>query len=165
MSLRLRARSAARSRGLVACAWMIAAAGFGCAASMPEALAEGTVRFDPCPASPNCVSSYADDARHAIAPLAIRGDVDVCWSRLVAWLEAQPRVEIVLREEDYLQAVFTTRLMRYRDDVELGLDRTARRIHVRSASRIGYGDMGANRTRIESIRRALAAEGLVEPAS
>ncbi|MEZ4332014.1 MAG: DUF1499 domain-containing protein [Myxococcota bacterium] len=151
--------------GLGPCVLLVVAAGLGCAGSMPDALADGTVRFDPCPASPNCVSSDADDARHAIAPLAIRGDVDVCWSRLVAWLEAQPRVEIVRREEDYLQAVFTTRLMRYRDDVEFALDRTAHRIRVRSASRIGYGDMGANRARIESIRRVLAAEGLVEPAS
>lgn len=148
----------------VACALLVAAAGFGCAAPMPAKLADGTGRLAPCPASPNCVSSEARDARHAIAALAIRGDVDACWSGLVARLEATPRVELVRREDDYLHAVFTSRLMRYRDDVEFALDRTARLIRVRSASRIGYGDMGANRARIEAIRRALADAGLVEPA-
>lgn len=137
----------------------------GCAAPMPAALADGRARLAPCPASPNCVSSEAGDERHAIAALAVRGDVEASWSALVAHLEGLPRVELVRREDDYLHAVFTTRVMRYRDDVEFALDRGSHRIRVRSASRIGYGDMGANRARIEAIRRALAEQGLVEPRS
>jgi uncharacterized protein (DUF1499 family) len=41
-------------------------------------------------------------------------------------------------------------------------------IAVRSASRVGYGDMGANRARIEGIRSRLAERGFVradEPAT
>jgi uncharacterized protein (DUF1499 family) len=45
--------------------------------------------------------------------------------------------------------------MRYVDDVEFYLDEKSKLIHVRSASRIGKGDMGVNRKRIEAIRKEL----------
>lgn len=137
----------------------------GCGGRMPKALVDGSGRLAPCPDSPNCVSSEATDALHAIAPLRIRGDAEAAWQGLAAHLATLPRVEIVTKEGAYLQAVFTTRLMRYRDDVELALDPAAGTIRVRSASRVGYGDMGVNRARIEAIRSALAASGLVEPAA
>lgn len=135
----------------------------GCGGRMPKALADGSGRLAPCPESPNCVSSEATDEVHAIAAYRIRGDADAAWKALAAELATLPRVEVVRDEDGYRQAVFTTRLMRYRDDVEFGLDRDAGVIRVRSASRIGYGDMGVNRERIESIRTALAGQGSVEP--
>jgi uncharacterized protein (DUF1499 family) len=36
------------------------------------------------------------------------------------------------------------------------------RIDVRSASRVGYSDLGVNRARVESLRDALRRAGLVE---
>ena len=50
--------------------------------------------------------------------------------------------------------------MRYRDDVEFLLLRGENEIAVRSASRVGYGDMGVNRNRIEAIRDELSKRGL-----
>ena len=41
------------------------------------------------------------------------------------------------------------------DDVEIRLDESTGKIHIRSASREGYGDLGANRKRIEAIRAQL----------
>lgn len=138
----------------------------GCAGRMPTALADGSGRFAPCPASPNCVSSDApaSDAVHAIAPLVLRGSADAAFAALGEHLRATERVDVVVAETGYVQAVFTTPLMRYRDDVEFALEREQGRIRVRSASRVGYGDMGLNRERIESIRAALAERGLVEAA-
>ena len=123
------------------------------------------VRFAPCPASPNCVSSDASDETHAIDAYLVRGEARAAWKALGAHLRSLPRVEIETDTETYLHAVFTTRLMRYRDDVEFRLDAATGRIRVRSASRVGYGDMGANRDRIEAIRAALAARGVIEPAA
>ena len=62
---------------------------------------------------------------------------------------------IVESSDGYLYAEFTSRLMRYVDDVEFLEDSTAGVIHVRSASRLGYSDLGANRKRIENIRGLL----------
>jgi uncharacterized protein (DUF1499 family) len=135
----------------------------GCGGRMPRALADGSGRIAPCPSSPNCVSSEATDDLHAIAPFRLRGDGGEVWQGLIAHLDSLPRVEIVTAESGYLHAVFTSRLMHYRDDVEFALDAPARLIRVRSASRVGYGDMGVNRDRIESIRAVLAERGLVEP--
>ena len=47
--------------------------------------------------------------------------------------------------------------MKYVDDVEFWFDPIAQVIQVRSASRVGQGDRGLNRQRVESVRAALAA--------
>jgi len=38
------------------------------------------------------------------------------------------------------------------DDVEFLLDDGTKTIHIRSASRVGYSDLGVNRKRVEAIR-------------
>lgn len=107
----------------------------------------------PCPKSPNCVSSQADDPRHRVEPLSCSGDPDTAFKRLEQVIRRMPRAKIVAADEGYLHAEFTSRLFRYVDDVELLLDPDKRVIHIRSASRAGYSDMGANRQRVEAIRR------------
>ena len=54
-------------------------------------------------------------------------------------------------------ATFTTRWLRFVDDVEFALDAPAGVIDVRSASRLGAEDFGTNRRRIEAIRSAFDA--------
>lgn len=134
-----------------------------CGGRMPDDLGPRGAGLAGCPDSPNCVSSAAteSDAQHAITAFAIRGDAREAWAALVESVEAMPRTEIVRNERGYLHAVQTSRLMRYRDDFEFLLDASAGRIRVRSASRVGYGDMGVNRERIERIRAALAEAGVV----
>jgi uncharacterized protein (DUF1499 family) len=51
----------------------------------------------------------------------------------------------------YLHVEFTSFVSRFVDDVEFLAD-DAKIPHVRSASRIGHSDLGANRLRIETIR-------------
>ena len=48
-----------------------------------------------------------------------------------------------------------SRWMRYVDDVEFWFDPVNMVIQVRSASRLGKGDLGVNRARIESLRATL----------
>jgi len=48
--------------------------------------------------------------------------------------------------------------MRYVDDVELRLDENKQLIHVRSASRVGHSDLGANRKRVARIRAAFGKQ-------
>jgi uncharacterized protein (DUF1499 family) len=54
---------------------------------------------------------------------------------------------------DLVRAEFRSRLG-FVDDVEFRIDEAAGRIHVRSASRKGYWDLGVNRRRVETIREA-----------
>ena len=52
-----------------------------------------------------------------------------------------------------LSAVFETSIFRFKDDLESVLETDTNTIHIRSASRLGYWDIGANSRRIERLRR------------
>lgn len=134
-----------------------------CAGARPSTLGidPATGLLAPCPSSPNCVSSRATDAPHATEPFELAGDPVQSFARVREVVAAMPRMEIVRATDGYLHAEATTRLMRYVDDLELALDPRSGRVDVRSASRVGYGDMGANSARIESLRTRLAEAGLL----
>lgn len=109
-------------------------------------------RFKPCPNKPNCVCSQDSDQRHAIDLLPLKGSTDEAKEQLVTILNALPRSTIITTEEDYIHAEFRSRIFRFVDDVEFWLDAENGVIHLRSAARLGYSDMGVNRARIEEIR-------------
>lgn len=108
-------------------------------------------RFAPPPPSPNCVSSRApaEDREHHIAPL--RG---VRFAAAKAALAGMPRTVLVKEEPGYAHYVVTSLIFRFKDDVEL--EEEGDLVHVRSASRTGYGDMGVNRKRVEDLRKVAA---------
>lgn len=114
-------------------------------------LLDGQLRA--CPASPNCVSSEAPDGESFVEPLPVSATADEAWSKARQAL-MQNGGEIVTERDGYLHAQFVTPLMRYVDDVELVLDADQRVIHIRSASRVGRSDLGANRARVAKIRAA-----------
>jgi uncharacterized protein (DUF1499 family) len=109
-------------------------------------------RFAPCPDKPNCVNSQASDALHAIAPLKYSGSAGAAMLRLQAIVAASPGATLIEASPAYLHAEFRSRMMGFVDDVQLLMDEGSGVVHVRSASRLGYGDFGVNRRRIETIR-------------
>ena len=126
-------------------------------------LDEGRLRG--CPATPNCVCSEAGgtDPARAIDPLPLAGR-----EHTAAWQALQDAVaalggEVVLSTGDSLAATFRTPLFGFVDDLEARLDRDAGVIQLRSASRVGHSDLGANRKRIERIARHYAAQGHSDP--
>ena len=120
--------------------------GFGYGAGMARAL-------KPCPASPNCVSSLAqEDETYRVPPLAWTGDLAQAKMRLRSAVLAAGDATFVAEEEAYWHVEFRSRVFRFVDDVEFLFGPAGRQIHVRSASRVGYSDFGANRRRIEEIR-------------
>ncbi len=129
------------------------------AGSRPSALGVGDGQLMPCPPTPNCVASQADsaDAEHYVPPIAFRTDPASAWAVLLDAVRATRGAEIVTERSGYLHAQFSSRVLGFVDDVEFQLNAGAKRIHVRSASRLGRGDFGANRARIEAIRARLAA--------
>lgn len=130
----------------------------GCAGERPNNLGAKEGSLAPCPSSPNCVSSQAEDERHRIAPLACSGDPDGAFARLKRVLSGRSDTTIVEDSPDYLRVELRTML--FVDDSEFLLDRTNKVIHVRSASRLGYSDLGKNRSRLEDIRsQFFALEG------
>ena len=125
----------------------------------PDNLGVRDARLAPPKSTPNNVNSQVDknaDAGHYIEPLRYRGDARKTWEALRNIVSGMPRVNVVKSEPNYLYAEFSSRFMGYVDDTEFYLDEKAGVIHVRSASRLGRGDYGVNRGRIESIRAKLA---------
>tara|TARA_R110002072_G_scaffold303123_1_gene494708 strand:+ start:136964 stop:137356 length:393 start_codon:yes stop_codon:yes gene_type:complete len=120
--------------------------------SRPEdaGLADGKLR--PCPDLPNCVCSEYPGKDHSIEPLNFSGGAGAAWARLISMLNDQPRTTIVEQTEDYIHARVRTRILRFEDVLEFRLDRAAGQIHMRSASQVGYSDLGTNRRRVEALR-------------
>lgn len=142
---------------------LIAIAALAGCASVAERPAGGA-GLASCPSSPNCVCS-TDTGRSGIAPFTIAGDAEAAWQALREVLEATPRTRVVDADGDYLHATATTAIMRFTDDLEFLLDRERGVIDVRSASRVGYSDLGANRKRVEALRGALIERGAVATGS
>ncbi len=110
-------------------------------------------RLSPCPGTPNCVSSESRDPLFAVAPFPIPKGYQGSPIRLLASIISDiPKTAIVEVREDYLHAEFRSKIFSFTDDVEFLVDREQGVVQVRSASRVGHGDMGVNRKRVEMLR-------------
>ena len=63
-----------------------------------------------------------------------------------------PRTKIVENDSDYLHAEVTSRIMKYVDDLEVSYIPENETIVIRSESRVGEGDFGVNKKRVELIK-------------
>jgi uncharacterized protein (DUF1499 family) len=115
-------------------------------------------KLAPCPDSPNCVSTQADDEGHRIEPIHFTGDAAEAKAKLKQALGTLPRTTIIHETDDYLHAECTTLIFRFVDDVEFWIDAPNQTIHFRSASRAGMSDFGVNRARLEALRKVFAGE-------
>jgi len=123
-----------------------------CQGARPANLGVHDGRLAPCPSSPNCVSSLAADDRHRVDPFPFSGPAEEALRRMRDIVLSLPRTAAIADGSAYLHVGFTSAVFRFVDDVEFLADDEARVIHVRSASRLGTWDLGANRRRIERIR-------------
>lgn len=105
-----------------------------------------------CPERPNCVSSREVGSSHYIEPLSYQGGIEEARQRLLTVIAGFPRSRVIEDTGAYLRTTFTSFLFRFTDDVEFQFEEGEKRIHMRSASRVGYSDLGANRRRCEAIR-------------
>lgn len=106
-----------------------------------------------CPPTPNCVNSEQPDTGAFVSPITFTTIADEAWRNINNAIR-ETGGTIDNKRDGYLHAYFMTPILRYIDDVELRLDESNKLIHIRSASRVGRSDMGANRARVERIRVA-----------
>jgi uncharacterized protein (DUF1499 family) len=136
---------------VLAATFLVLFAGCSLRGSSHAGLREG--KLSECPDSPNCVSSQTAKKDHAVDPLSYNGSYSEAKEALLSTISSLPRTKIIDDNGRYLHVTFTSRLMRFVDDVEFLFDDTNKQIHVRSASRVGYSDMGVNRKRVEDLRK------------
>jgi uncharacterized protein (DUF1499 family) len=140
--------------GVSVLGWAVTMILFSVLAKKPDTLGVQGGRLAACPSSANCVGSADEDTTHAIEPLAFTDSPEQAWLRLEQTVADHPRTHVVTDQDGYLHAECSSFLFRFVDDLEFLLDREGKRIHVRSASRAGRGDLGVNRARVEAIRAA-----------
>ncbi|MFO7540071.1 MAG: DUF1499 domain-containing protein [Chloroflexota bacterium] len=118
----------------------------------PDNLGVQNGRLAPCPDSPNCVSTQAEHSLHRIDPIPYEGETAVVHQDLLRILHEMPRSTIRYTDPTYIHAEFRSPTWGFVDDVEFYFDEANQLIHFRSAARLGEGDMGINRARMEEIR-------------
>lgn len=119
-------------------------------------------RLTPCPSSPNCVSSDANNAERQVAPFVLIMPPEQAWALLIEQVSGLSKTNIVRQESRYLHVECRSRIFSFVDDVEFHLRPEQKIVAVRSASRTGYYDFGVNRSRIEKLRQTLQQKGVVQ---
>lgn len=109
--------------------------------------------FTEIPESPNAVSTQTSQTDKLVEPIAFIGTLEESKEAFKKALTEYSGIKIIEETDFYLYAVATTSLMRYKDDIELYFDQDSQLIHYRSASRVGYSDMGLNKTRYEALKK------------
>lgn len=140
-----------------------------------------------CPSSPNCLSSSASDADHMVQAFVLadadalgvaqpisdadkqalaekrQAVVDAVKAQLLQIPGGAIKSDSRTDAQHYIHATVTSDVFEFVDDVELLLDWQAGEIQVRSASRTGWHDLGANESRVEALHVLLKRAGVVQP--
>lgn len=106
----------------------------------------------PLPQSPNAVSSQTEQAEKRVDPLPFFGNIEQTKAHVKKAAAEFGGTRILLERPDYLHVVFTVPFIPFKDDVEFFFNEGERVVHYRSASRVGYSDLGVNRKRYEQLR-------------
>jgi len=77
--------------------------------------------------------------------------IDSPYEKIKSIVDNLPRTEIVEIDGDYLHAEVTSRIMKYVDDLEISFLPEKNNLIIRSESRVGDGDFGVNRKRVDLI--------------
>jgi len=124
----------------------------------PEGLGVHEGSLAECPDTPNCVCSDCERA-DKLPPLEFSSEASAAKSALKSALRAKG-IAILEEQENYVHAVATTPLMRFKDDLEFLIVPEEKKIHFRSASRLGKSDLGKNRARLREIFAELEKNGV-----
>jgi glycerophosphoryl diester phosphodiesterase len=128
----------------------------GCSSFQARDLSQKSLSIADCPSSPNCVSSQSKSDSHKVEPFKFVGSIPE-FHKLAERVQTDlPRTQIIRIEGPYVHFVVTSKLFRFKDDVEFYFLESESLIHVRSASRLGYSDLGANRARVELIAKIVS---------
>ena len=111
-------------------------------------------KLKPCKKAPNCVcSEFVISKTHYVESITIQSGLTNAMQKAIATV-LEMNGEVLIQSEHYLYATFKTPIFRFKDDFELRYsDQT---FFVRSSSRIGYSDLGANLKRVNAFKAAFS---------
>ncbi len=118
-------------------------------------------KLTPCSNKPNCIcTEYPDAPSHYTEAILYdeKTPETIVQSIRTAITETGGQLfnaNTINKNSTYISATYTSSLFKFVDDFEVRIDRNNKRIHIRSASRVGHSDMGANLKRIKAFRKKL----------
>ena len=104
-----------------------------------------------CPDRPSCVSSLATSDEHSISAFIVPQGMNDPVSAMADIIVDLPRTEILQHDVSYLHATFKSAVFGFVDDLEIVQD--GELLQVRSVSRVGFSDMGVNRSRVNALQQ------------
>ena len=109
----------------------------------------------PCPDTPNCELTQFANVQPS-SETSIQQGLEKLKSSIEATGGKLISVDQSHADKVYLNAEYTSLIMRYIDDVECVITKNS--ISIRSASRLGHSDFGVNAARVSDIITAFNAE-------
>ena len=106
----------------------------------PSSAIASHIELKPCIQVSHCVREELDVE-----------EIDSPYEKVKTIVENNPRTRIVESDGDYLHAEVTSRIMKYIDDLEISFLPEKNNLLIRSESRVGEGDFGVNRKRVDLI--------------
>lgn len=135
---------------------------WGCSGGPTERRNSESSGFPDCPDTPNCVSSLAKNPKYRVEPFKLKKDFKTSWDIVQKTVGSLPRTQIVSADNSDIHAECRSMIFRFVDDLTLHLTPSMGVVHVRSASRTGYSDLGVNRRRVENLRKKLRHKDIIE---
>jgi len=132
---------------LIFCIIIISLIIISCVAKTPTTIGN----FTDCPNKPNCVSTKNSNSKSYIEPIRYTGSRVEAKKNLFLTLETFKESRVKNEKDNFIHVEFFSKIFGFVDDVEFYFNKPGV-IEFRSASRIGYSDLGVNRNRMESIR-------------
>ena len=130
--------------------WFLAALALGAVVSLYfQALKSRAMDWDPseslteCSDSPNCHKSS----------LVLGMDRQELLKNIVDTIEETPRMTLVNKDRHLIHSIAVSSILGFVDDVSFTLEATPKgtRLTVKSASRVGYSDLGVNAKRVDMM--------------
>ena len=134
---------------------------FSCAGQTPKDIGVFNNKFSPCPESPNCVSSDANDKDHFIQVFKLNQSLENNWKNIFDMVSSLSRTKIISFNEQYIHAECSSAIFGFVDDLQLHLRKKDEIVAVKSASRLGYSDFGVNRRRVTDLRELLLENSII----
>ena len=110
----------------------------------------------------NCSSSNASVFYNYVEPFELAMSKEEAWPLVREAVLEIPRTVIDEEDDHYLHAKTSSMVFRFVDNLELLYQPDEHLIEVRSSSVLGLYDLSANRRRVEALRTALIAKGVVK---
>ncbi len=105
-----------------------------------------------CGNKPNCVSSFDDRKEFFFPPIEkVEGPWDQVKAKIEKTITSFASAKVESTKENYLHIIVTTKLMRFKDDLYFWWDPETEKLSMKSESRVGYSDLGANKKRLKTF--------------